>query len=139
MNKEELQAKLEKANKENKGIVVYPEYFKKKRKRMSDGIRLLLENTAKSDYTDADDFGVYKAGTFLFKDCIVTVNKVDGIWSLHLMSEHSIGLPTIKEARYKFLPDKVVMVQVFGSRVEEKELKGVVLYQIPDNVNDCEE
>lgn len=31
MSKEELQAKLAKANAENKGMVVYPEYFKKKR------------------------------------------------------------------------------------------------------------
>lgn len=34
MSKEELQAKLVKANAENKGMVVYPEYFKKKKKRM---------------------------------------------------------------------------------------------------------
>lgn len=34
MSKEELQAKLAKANAENKGMVVYPEYFKKKKKRM---------------------------------------------------------------------------------------------------------
>lgn len=30
MNKEELQAKLAQANAENKGVVVYPEYFKEK-------------------------------------------------------------------------------------------------------------
>lgn len=29
-----MQAKLAKANEENKGMVVYPEYFKKKKKRM---------------------------------------------------------------------------------------------------------
>ena len=34
MSKEELQAKLAKANAENKGMVFYPEYFKKKKKRM---------------------------------------------------------------------------------------------------------
>ena len=34
MSKEELQAKLAKANEENKGMVVYTEYFKKKKKRM---------------------------------------------------------------------------------------------------------
>ena len=31
MSKEELQAKLAKANAENKGMVVYPEYFKEEK------------------------------------------------------------------------------------------------------------
>ena len=39
--KEELQAKLAKANEENKGMVVYPEYFKKKKKRMRPDLSLI--------------------------------------------------------------------------------------------------
>lgn len=48
MSKEELQAKLVKANAENKGMVVYPEYFKKKKKRMRPDFIKKLEETAKA-------------------------------------------------------------------------------------------
>ena len=57
MSKEELQAKLAKANAENKGMVVYPEYFKKKKKRMRPDFIKKLEETAKADFTDVDDYG----------------------------------------------------------------------------------
>lgn len=42
-----MQAKLAKANAENKGMVVYPEYFKKKKKRMRPDFIKKLEETAK--------------------------------------------------------------------------------------------
>ena len=66
MSKEELQAKLAKANAENKGMVVYLEYFKKKKKRMRPDFIKKLEETAKADFTDVDDYGVYKVGSFLY-------------------------------------------------------------------------
>lgn len=50
MSKEELQAKLVKANAENKGMVVYPEYFKKKKKRMRPDFIKKLEETESGFY-----------------------------------------------------------------------------------------
>lgn len=47
MSKEELQAKLAKANAENKGMVVVPEYFKKKKKRMRPDFIKKLEELQK--------------------------------------------------------------------------------------------
>ena len=49
MSKEELQAKLAKANAENKGMVVYPEYFKKKKKRMRPDFIKKLGRNCKAD------------------------------------------------------------------------------------------
>ena len=49
---------------------------------------------------------------------------------MHIFSEHPIGLPLIKEVRYTFLPDHVLMAQLFGTR-EDSHMKGVVLYEIP--------
>lgn len=97
MSKEELQAKLVKANAENKGMVVYPEYFKKKKKRMRPDFIKKLEETAKADFTDVDDYGVYKVGSFLYK-----------------------------------------MAQIFGDRAEANEIKGVILYQIPNGEMEAE-
>lgn len=99
MSKEELQAKLAKANAENKGMVVYPEYFKKKKKRMRPDFIKKLEETAKADFTDVDDYGVYKVGSFLYRNAFVTISKEDGLWTLHVISEAPIGLPLIKEVR----------------------------------------
>lgn len=104
MSKEELQAKLAKANAENKGMVVYPEYFKKKKKRMR------------------PDF----------------ISKEDGLWTLHVISEAPIGLPLIKEVRYKYLPNNLMMAQIFGDRAEANEIKGVILYQIPNGEMEAE-
>lgn len=138
MEKEEIVAKLAVANSENKGIVVYPDYFKKRKKRMSHDFTRLLEDTARREFTDADDFGVYKVGTFLYKSVIVTVSKESNLWTLHMISEVPIGLPLIKEVRYRFLPDNLMMAQIYGNRADEKELKGVVLYQIPNGETEAE-
>ena len=130
MNKEELQAKLAKANAENKGMVVYPEYFKKKKKRMRPDFI--------ADFTDVDDYGVYKVGSFLYKNAFVTISKEDGLWTLHVISEAPIGLPLIKEVRYKYLPNNLMMAQIFGDRAEANEIKGVILYQIPNGEMEAE-
>ena len=80
MSKEELQAKLAKANAENKGMVVYPEYFKKKKKRMRPDFIKKLEETAKADFTDVDDYGVYKVGSLVYRDAVVAICRGDGGW-----------------------------------------------------------
>lgn len=138
MSKEELQAKLAKANAENKGMVFYPEYFKKKKKRMRPDFIKKLEETAKADFTDVDDYGVYKVGSFLYKNAFVTISKEDGLWTLHVISEAPIGLPLIKEVRYKYLPNNLMMAQIFGDRAEANEIKGVILYQIPNGEMEAE-
>lgn len=136
MSKEELQAKLVKANAENKGMVVYPEYFKKKKKRMRPDFIKKLEETAKADFTDVDDYGVYKVGSFLYKNAFVTISKEDGLWTLHVISEAPIGLPLIKEVIQ--VSAYLMMAQIFGDRAEANEIKGVILYQIPNGEMEAE-
>lgn len=134
---EALKEKLAKANAENKGVVVFPDYFRKKKDKINPELLKMLEATAKSDFTHADLFGVYKTGTFLYKNCIVTVMRNDGLWSLHIMVDNvPVGLPVIKEIRYKYIPDNVMMAKVFGSRDYNKGMKGVILYEIPTGENE---
>lgn len=136
----ELKEKLAKANAENRGIVVYPEYFKKRMKKFNPEFVSVLEATAKSEFTHVDEYGVYKTGTFLHKNCIVTVLQDEGLFALQILADNApIGLPLIKEIRYKYLPDNLLMAQTFGRRAEESKLKGVVLYQIPNNEEEPEE
>ena len=97
-----------------------------------------LEETAKADFTDVDDYGVYKVGSFLYKNAFVTISKEDGLWTLHVISEAPIGLPLIKEVRYKYLPNNLMMAQIFGDRAEANEIKGVILYQIPNGEMEAE-
>lgn len=114
--------------------VVYPEYWAKRRNRLNAKFVSLLEETAKKEAECSDEYGEYKTGTFLFRSAIVTVGREEnGLWTLHIMSEVPIGLPLIKEIRYKFLPDKLLMAQIFEPRKEAQEMKGVILYEIPNN------
>lgn len=135
--KEALKEKLAKANAENKGVVIFPDYFRKKKDKINPEFFKMLEATAKSDFTHVDLFGVYKTGTFLYKNCIVTVMHNDGLWSLHIIAENApVGLPIIKEIRYKYIPDNAMMVKVLGSRERNKGVKGVILYEIPTGENE---
>ena len=93
---------------------------------------------SKVDFTDVDDYGVYKVGSFLYRNAFVTISKEDGLWTLHVISEAPIGLPLIKEVRYKYLPNNLMMAQIFGDRAEANELKGVILYQIPNGEMEVE-
>lgn len=111
--------------------VVYPEYWAKRKNRLNPKLVKELEETTAREPEVTDDYGEYKPGTFLFKNTIVTVkHSSEAGWSLHIFSEHPIGLPLIKEVRYTFLPDQVLMAQLFGTR-EDRHMKGVVLYEIP--------
>lgn len=113
--------------------VVYPEYWAKRKNRLNPKLVKELEETAAREPEVTDDYGEYKPGTFLFKNAVVTVKRsTESGWSLHIFSEHPIGLPLIKEVRYTFLPDQVLMAQLFGTR-EDKHMKGVVLYEIPQS------
>lgn len=111
--------------------VVYPEYWAKRKNRLNPLLVKELEESAAREPEVTDDYGEYKPGTFLFKKTVVTVKRSpESGWSLHIFSEHPIGLHIIKEVRYTFLPDHVLMAQLFGTR-EDRHMKGVVLYEIP--------
>ena len=111
--------------------VVYPEYWKKRKNRLNPLLVKELEESAAREPEVTDYYGEYKPGTFLFKSTVVTVKRSpESGWSLHIFSEHPIGLHLIKEVRYTFLPDQVLMAQLFGTR-EDRHMKGVVLYEIP--------
>ncbi len=115
-----------------KSKVVYPEYWAKQKKHLSPGFIRMLEDTAQKEAEFSDEFGEYKTGMFLYKSAIVTVKRDNDLWSLHLMSKHPIGLPLIQEIRYRFLPDNLLMAQLYAPRKEAKELSGIILYEIPN-------
>lgn len=111
--------------------VFYPEYWAKRKNRLNPKLVKELEETAAREPEVTDDYGKYKPGTFLFKNTVVTVKRdPQAGWSLHIFSEHPIGLPLIKEVRYKFLPDQILMAQLLDSREDDK-MKGVILYELP--------
>lgn len=99
--------------------VVFPEYWAKRKHRMKKEFLEELNKAAKSEPVETDEYGEYKIGTFLHRSCIVTVKRDEGVWSLHIYSENPVGLPLIKEIRYKYIPDRVLMAQLFGNREEQ--------------------
>lgn len=118
-------------NEQKRSRVVYPEYWVKRKSWLNPELVKELEETAARESIITDDYGAYKPGTFLYRDAVVTVkNEPQSGWCVHIFSEHSIGLPLIKEVRYKYVPDHVIMVQVLGPR-EEEQIKGVLLHEIP--------
>lgn len=111
--------------------VCFPPYWEKRRKRLKKEFIQKLQDSANSEVIASDEFGEYRAGTFLHKAAIVSVQKENEMWSLHVVSEEFISSRLVEEIRYKFLPDNLLMAQLYGTREEAKMLKGVVLYEIP--------
>lgn len=136
--KEKQQKMLDEANEKITGKVFYPPYFEKRKQRLSPKIKELLQESAKNKYEAVDDYGAYRTGTFLHRASVVTVSREDGLWSLHIISEHPVTLPDIKEIRYKFLPDDVMMAMLFSPREVSRATKGVILYQIPNGATEEE-
>lgn len=136
--KEKQQKMLDEANEKITGKVFYPPHFEKRKQRLSPKIKELLQESAKNKYEAVDDYGAYRTGTFLHRASVVTVSREDGLWSLHIISEHPVTLPDIKEIRYKFLPDDVMMAMLFSPREVSRATKGVILYQIPNGVTEEE-
>ena len=119
--------------------VYYPEYWAKRKNRINPELIKKLENTAQAEAVCSDKYGEYKPGIFLHKSYIVTVTRDNNVWSAHIFGEHPIGLPIIKEVRYKYLPNDVLIVYLLGDREEQRHLKGVMLYELPTHVEDVEE
>nr|DAF67719.1 MAG TPA: hypothetical protein [Caudoviricetes sp.] len=114
--------------------LAFPPYWAKRKNRMKKEFIEKLQKSMASEPVAVDEFGEYRVGTFLHRAAIVTVERDNGVWSLHILSEEFVGTPLIKEIRYKFLPDDALMALVIPSRGEMNELKGTVLMEIPRGV-----
>lgn len=118
--------------------VHYPEFWRKKRMRLS--FVRELEETAKKAAVLRDNFGEYKDGIFLHGCAIVRVTIGNaGLWRLEIHSEHPIGLPMINDIRYKFIPNDVLMAMLFPTREEQEPSNNVTMYQIPNEAGESEE
>lgn len=113
----------------------FPPYWEKRKRKLKKEFIQKLQDSANSEVIASDEYGEYRVGTFLHKATIVTVKRDEGIWSLHVMSEEFISFLLVEEIRNKFLPDDLLMAQIYGSRKEAKSLKGVILYEIPRNTD----
>ena len=109
----------------------FPPYFAKRKAKMNKELIKKLEEAAASDPVASDEYGEYRLGVFLHGCCVVTVSCEDGAWSCQIYSENPITQLIIQQIRYKFLPDALVMVQLFTSREINRLQKSVVLYEIP--------
>ena len=114
-----------------KSKVYFPPYFAKRKAKMNPALIKQLEEAAASDPVVTDEYGEYRLGVFLHGSCVVTVGCEDGAWSCQIYSENPITQPIIQQIRYKFLPDALVMAQLFTSREINRLQKSVVLYEIP--------
>ena len=110
--------------------IAFPPYWEKRRNRLNAEFVREVEETVVKEVEESDDYGFYKTGMFLYKSVAVVVKRDNGLWSLHIMSEHPVGLPLIREVRYKFLPDNLLMAQLFPSREEDSQLSGVMLHEV---------
>lgn len=118
--------------------VNYPEYWAKRKNRISKDLFDKLYETAKREAVVSDEYGLYKPGTFLHRNTIVTVELENNLWVAHIWSEQPIGMPLIKEVRNTFIPGNIEVAMVMGTRKQEDHLKGVILMEIPTN-NDSEQ
>lgn len=116
---------------EKKKKIVYPDFWAKRKNIIRPDLKKELEDTANREPEVTDKYGEYKVGTFLHGCAIVTVGREDNLWCLHIYSERPIGLPLIREIRYKYLPDDALIAQVFGSREEDSKLDGIILCEVP--------
>jgi hypothetical protein len=117
------------------GKIEFPEFWAKRKHLINASLMELLQKTADAEPEVEDAYGKYKQGTFLFKACIVTVTRENGLWMLHIFSQAMpITLPIIQEARYKYIPDYCMMVQFYPSREERNTLQGIQLCEMPGSI-----
>ena len=118
--------------------VHYPDFWRKTKFKRE--FVKALEKTVQKDPVVVDEHGEYKDGVFLWRAAIVrvTINSI-GLWRVEIHSEKGIGLPLIEEIRYKFVPDSILMVQLYPSRKENPGNKDITLYQMPEDDKETEE
>lgn len=128
----EQEKSLAEAGVDIKGKIYFPEYWSKRRDKLSKKLIKELQETANRKPEVTDEYGEYKQGTFLHRAFVVTVTRELDCWQCHIFSDRMpVTLPIIRELRDKFIPDYCVMVQFFQSRAERDAIKGVVLCEIP--------
>ena len=123
-------------NKERKTKVFFPPFWKKK--KLNPSFVSELEESVNSEPIATDEHGEYRAGKFLHSCAVVVVSHVNNLWSLEIHSQYQVNLPMIQEVRYKYLPDNLMMAQLFLPRDQRTSDKVAVLYQIPGELRDNE-
>ena len=121
-------------NKETRKGVFFPEYWKKK--KLNRAFVDELEKAAKSEPFATDEYGEYRFGTFLHGCAVVKVEITDNLLSVAIHSQHSVGLPMLREIRYKYAPDAMLMTMLMPARDQQISENTIVLYQIPGSLNE---
>jgi hypothetical protein len=123
-------------NKNGKKRVHFPPFWKKK--KLNPKFVKELEESANSEPILTDEYGEYRTGKFLHSCAVIVVSFVNNLWSLEIHSQYLVNLPMIQEVRYKYLPDNLMIAQLFLSREQRSTEKVAVLYQIPGQLRDNE-
>ncbi len=119
------------------GKIHFPEFWKKRKHMINASLMKELQDTADKEPEVTDSYGEYKTGTFLHRNCIVTVTRENDLWAVHIFSaEHMITQPVIQEVRDKFVPDYCMMIQFYPSRQERTSLQGIQLCELPGSVQE---
>lgn len=121
-------------SKEVRKGVHFPEYWRKK--KLNRSFVNELEKAANSDPFTKDEYGEYRLGTFLHGCAIVKVELTDNLLTIAIHSQNPIGLPMVKEIRYKYSPDAAIMVMMMPPRDQQISENTIVLYQVPGSLSD---
>lgn len=122
------------ANKDGNRGVQFPAFWKKK--KLNPSFVNELEKAANSDPFEKDEFGEYRFGTFLHGCAVVKVEITDNLLSIAIHSQHPVGLPMLREIRYKYAPDALLMTMLMPSRGDQISENTIVLYQIPGSLSE---
>lgn len=121
-------------SKETRKAVYFPDYWRKK--KLNRAFVDELEKAAKSEPFATDEYGEYRFGTFLHGCSVVKVEMTDNLLSIAIHSQHPVGLPMLREIRYKFAPDAMLMTMLMPARDQQISENTIVLYQIPGSLSD---
>lgn len=120
-------------SKEARKGVYFPEYWRKK--KLNSSFVDELEKAANSEPFATDEYGEYRLGTFLHGCSVVKVEMTDSLLSIAIHSQHPVGLPMLREIRYKYAPDATLMTMLMPARDQQISENTIVLYQIPGSLN----
>jgi hypothetical protein len=84
----------------------------------------------------------YKTGTFKMGRCDIIISIDEGLWHLSISTKYnSPSYKEIKEARYKYIPDNILMAQLFPSKTQFVNYHPYChhLWQIRDSVKENRE
>lgn len=130
---EKVMDKIQPSEKQLKKLHI-PAFWKKR--KINPNFIKELEESINSEPIATDGHGEYRVGKFLHSCAVVVVSHVNDLWSVEIHNQHTIGLPMIQEVRYKFLPDNLMMAQLFLPREQRNSENVAVLYQIPGELRD---